>query len=55
MRIIKDLNNNGYWDYGNIEKNIQPEEVIFYDEPIRLKANFEIREIIIKEPTYLKK
>jgi uncharacterized protein (DUF2141 family) len=55
LRIIKDLNNNGYWDYGNIEKNIQPEEVIFYDEPIRLKANFEIREIIIKEPTYLKK
>lgn len=55
LRIIKDLNNNGYWDYGNIEKNIQPEEVIFYDEPIRLKANFEIRGMVIKEPTYLKK
>ena len=39
----------------DIEKNIQPEEVIFYDEPIRLKANFEIRGMVIKEPTYLKK
>ena len=48
MRIIKDKNENGYWDYGNVEKNIQPEEVKFYEEPIRLKANFEIRGLIIK-------
>jgi hypothetical protein len=48
MRIIKDRNENGYWDYGNIEKNIEPEEVTFYVEPIRLKANFEIRGLIIK-------
>jgi hypothetical protein len=48
IRIIKDKNENGYWDYGNIEKNLQPEEVTFYEEPIRLKANFEIRGLIIK-------
>ena len=48
LRVIKDINENGYWDYGNIVKNIQPEEVTFYEEPIRLKANFEIRGLIIK-------
>jgi hypothetical protein len=48
LRIIRDRNENGYWDYGNVEKNIQPEEVTFYEEPIRLKANFEVRGLIIK-------
>jgi len=48
LRIIKDKNDNGFWNYGNVEKNIQPEEVIFYEEPIRLKANFEVRGLVIK-------
>lgn len=48
LRVIKDINENGYWDYGNVEQNIQPEEVTFYEEPIRLKANFEVRGLIIK-------
>ncbi|MFY7908075.1 MAG: Ig-like domain-containing protein [Emticicia sp.] len=48
LRIIKDENENGYWDTGNVEKNIQPEEVQFYEEPIRLKANFEVRGLVIK-------
>ncbi len=48
LRIIKDENDNGYWDYGNVEKNIQPEEIQFYQDPIRLKANFEVRGIMIK-------
>lgn len=48
LRIVKDKNDNGYWDYGNVEKNIQPEEIQFYQDPIRLKANFEVRGIVIK-------
>ena len=48
LRIIRDKNENGYWDNGNVEKNTQPEEVQFYEEPIRLKANFEVRGLIIK-------
>ncbi|GGD66178.1 hypothetical protein GCM10011514_32750 [Emticicia aquatilis] len=48
LRVIKDKNENGYWDAGNVEKNIQPEEVQFYEEPIRLKANFEVRGLVIK-------
>ena len=48
LRIIKDNNENGFWNYGNVEKNIQPEEVTFYDEPIKLKANFEVRGLVIK-------
>lgn len=48
LRTIKDKNENGYWDYGNVEKNILPEDVTFYAEPIRLKANFEVRGIVVK-------
>lgn len=48
IRIIKDENENGYWDYGNVENNILPESISFYSEPIRLKANFEVRDISIK-------
>ncbi|CAH0996905.1 hypothetical protein EMA8858_03040 [Emticicia aquatica] len=48
LRIIKDANGNGFWDFGNVEKNIQPEAIQFYAEPIRLKSNFEVRGLIIK-------
>lgn len=48
LRTIIDKNDNGYWDYGNVEKNIQPEEIHFYEEPIRIKANFEVRGLILK-------
>jgi uncharacterized protein (DUF2141 family) len=49
LRIIRDKNNNAYWDCGNPDKNILPEEVYFYGEPIRIKANFEIRGLLIKQ------
>lgn len=45
IRIIVDSNNNGQWDYGNVEKDIEPEKVYFSDDVIRLKANFELRDI----------
>ncbi|RYU95582.1 Ig-like domain-containing domain [Emticicia agri] len=45
FRIIVDTNGNGQWDYGNVEKDIEPEKVYFSEEVIRVKANFELRGI----------
>lgn len=45
IRIIVDSNGNGQWDYGNVEKDIEPEKVYFSEEVIRVKANFELRGI----------
>jgi uncharacterized protein (DUF2141 family) len=48
IRIIYDENQNGYWDFGNVENDILPEKILFYEEPIKIKANFEIRGLTIK-------
>jgi uncharacterized protein (DUF2141 family) len=45
IRTIVDTNGNGQWDYGNVEKDIEPEKVYFSEEVIRVKANFELRGI----------
>lgn len=45
FRIIIDSNGNGQWDYGNVEKDIEPEKIYFSEEVIRVKANFELRGI----------
>ncbi len=39
-RIIIDTNNNGKWDTGDFEKNIQPEDVYYYPQFIEFKANW---------------
>jgi uncharacterized protein (DUF2141 family) len=48
LRIIYDENQNKYWDFGNVESDILPEKIRFYEEPIKIKANFEIRGLSIK-------
>lgn len=50
IRIIVDSNGNGQWDYGNVEKDIEPENVYFSEEVIRVKANFELRDIKVTIP-----
>lgn len=50
IRTIVDSNGNGQWDYGNIEKDIEPEKVYFSEEVIRVKANFELRSIKVSIP-----
>ncbi len=40
-RAIIDKNNNGIWDTGNFLLRIQPEEVIYYDKLIEVRANWE--------------
>jgi uncharacterized protein (DUF2141 family) len=48
IRTIIDSNNNGRWDFGNIEQNILPEKIYFSKEPIKVKGNFEIKGLNIK-------
>jgi len=44
-RIILDANNNGVWDTGDYEKNIQPEMVCYSPKVYELKAFFEVDEL----------
>lgn len=48
IRIIIDVNNNGIWDTGDFINNIQPEKILRSKEPIKLKSNFEIRDVMIE-------
>jgi uncharacterized protein (DUF2141 family) len=48
LRAIIDSNKNGIWDNGDLEKNIDPEKIIYYKEKIKLKANWEIENINFK-------
>lgn len=49
IRILIDENGNGRWDPGNIYKRIEPEPVILLDEKLSIKANWELKEIEIRE------
>ncbi|GLB50754.1 Ig-like domain-containing protein [Neptunitalea lumnitzerae] len=44
IRVIYDDNNNKKWDTGNYLKNIQPEQIYYYPEPIELRANWEFEQ-----------
>lgn len=50
IRIIYDLNNNGEWDTGDVEKRRQPEEVWNFEKEIMLRANWDIEEKITVPP-----
>ncbi len=45
LRLIEDENENGVWDTGNYWQKKQPEKVIYYPDPIELRANWEIETI----------
>jgi hypothetical protein len=42
LKIIFDTNNNKKWDTGNYLKHIQPEKVIYYNEKITIRANWDL-------------
>lgn len=42
FRLIQDLNNNGKWDAGDYDKQIQPEPVLYYPTPSTVRSNWEI-------------
>ena len=43
IKAIFDKNNNGKWDTGNLKKKIQPEEVMYYLEVVKVRGNWEAK------------
>jgi hypothetical protein len=48
VKIIFDNNNNGIWDPGNLSTKSLPEKVLISKESIRVRANFELKDIKIE-------
>lgn len=46
LRMIYDDNNNSVWDTGDYLTNMQPEKIIYYVNPIKVRANWDL-EIVI--------
>ncbi len=44
VRLIDDRNGNGSWDTGNFKEKIEPEEVFYYNQKIKLRANWDVEE-----------
>lgn len=42
LRIISDTNKNGIWDTGNYLQKLQPEKIIYYNNPIKIRANWDL-------------
>ena len=41
VRLVEDRNDNGKFDVGNLEKNIQPENVYYFGAELQLRANWD--------------
>lgn len=41
-RVVLDRNANGRWDTGNYAQNLQPEEVYYYPQPLKLRRNWDV-------------
>lgn len=48
ITIIYDTNDNGIWDPGNLEKLTPPEKIVTTPEPLRVRANYEFRNLKLK-------
>ena len=44
LRLIGDRNGNGRWDTGNFNEKIEPEEVFYYNQKIKLRVNWDVEE-----------
>ncbi|MBR2862313.1 MAG: hypothetical protein IKB97_01965, partial [Bacteroidaceae bacterium] len=44
MRLFYDRNNNGVWDAGNFDKQVQAETVFYFPQPLPAKANWDIEQ-----------
>lgn len=47
IRAIEDKNKNGYKDIGNFILKTKPESVFYLDGKVKLKANFQITDLLI--------
>jgi hypothetical protein len=46
IRFIKDTNKNGKWDRGMLNERILPEEIYYFENPISVKAYWDIEQSI---------
>lgn len=44
LRCFVDRNNNGVWDSGEYDSNLQPEVVYYFPQPVRVKAKWDIEQ-----------
>ncbi len=47
LRAIEDRNKNGLWDLGNFKTKTKPEKIYHFPSRIKLKANFQITDVLI--------
>lgn len=48
FRIIVDTNQNGRWDQPDLKNEQRAEEIIFYNDPVKVKENWEVSGIKLK-------
>ena len=46
VRVIYDRNDNGEWDTGNYLQKLQPEEVYYFLEPLDVRANWDVTQMV---------
>lgn len=49
FRIIMDENKNGKWDSGDLERQIQPEKIMFFTKGVKVRANWEMELTLVPE------
>ena len=42
FKVVLDENQNGKWDTGDFEKQLQPEQILWFSDPFKVRANWEI-------------
>ena len=50
LRVILDSNENGQWDIGNYKTRTKSEEIHYFENKIKLKANFQLSDLWITLP-----
>jgi hypothetical protein len=41
LKVIYDKNSNGKWDTGSYQDKVQPERVLYYNEVVKVRSNWE--------------
>ena len=48
IRTVIDENKNGFWDKGNIINNIEPEKIIYFENLLEIRSNWEVDNVVFK-------
>jgi hypothetical protein len=52
LRMVLDGNNNGKWDTGRFLERLQPEEIVYFPEEFKVRANFDIEQDVDASKRY---